>query len=393
VKKRTVEGVDVFNKRVLLRADFNSPVENGKIVDDTRITATMPTIIHLLDRGAKLIICSHQGRPDGKYVEQYSLKPIAEHLRELINKPIKMAPDCVGCQVSSMVDSLMPGEALVLENLRFHKEEEECDESFSKELASLGEIYVNDAFGTCHRKHASIYGVPLILKPAVAGLLLVKELKYLGDTTENPKRPFAVVFGGAKVSDKIKVVYNLEKIADLIVIGGGMSFTFMASQGIGIGTSLVQKDMIDSCRAFLEECRKKGKKVLLPVDNVVADNYKDPTDIKISANGIPDGMEGVDIGPKTSKMFCDELTKCETVVWNGPLGVFEDERFAEGTKTVMKCVAGGVKVSVIGGGDSAAAAAKFGFTNQFTHVSTGGGASLEFLEGKELPGIKVLDDA
>ncbi len=388
--KRSIESVEVSGKRVLLRADFNSPVDHGKIVDDTRIKATMPTIIYLLSRGAKLIMCSHQGRPDGKVDPQYSLAPIANHISELLGKPVLMASDCVGKEVCELANTLTPGYALMLENLRFHKEEEECDQVFSKQLATLGDVYVNDAFGTSHRKHASIYGVPQILKPAVAGFLMIKELQYLGETIKKPKRPFAVVFGGAKVSDKIKAVVNLAPQADIIIIGGGMSYTFLSAMGRKIGNSILQKDQIETCRQFLELTPKD--KVFLPIDVVATDNIKEPKRIVTIDGDVPEGLEGVDIGPKTRELFCKALSKCQTVLWNGPLGVYENPRFANGTREVMECVAKNVPVSVIGGGDSASAAAKFGLSNAFTHISTGGGASLEFLEGKELPGISVLDD-
>lgn len=390
--KRSVESVEVSGKRVLLRADFNSPVENGKVVDDTRIQATIPTIKYLLDRGARLIVCSHQGRPDGMVNPKYSLIPIAHKLSEDMGKPVPMAPDCVGWETKKLVMDLAPGNMLLLENLRFHREEEENDLQFAKELASYAEVYVNDAFGCSHRKHASTFGVPSILRPAVAGFLVIKELQYLDKNIKNPLRPFAVVFGGAKVSDKLKVVKNLASIADFVVIGGGMSYTFLKAKGLEVGKSILQEDMIDKCRDFLHESELAGKKVLLPVDTVVADDFVNPEIVKIVEGSIPDELEGVDIGPKTAELFSSELQKCGTVLWNGPLGVFENDRFAQGTKTVMSSIAGKVKVTVIGGGDSAAAAAKFGLSRAFTHVSTGGGASLEFLEGKELPGVSILDD-
>jgi phosphoglycerate kinase len=390
--KRSVESVEISGKRVLLRADFNSPVENGKVIDDTRIQATIPTIKYLLDRGARLILCSHQGRPDGMVNPKYSLAPIAHKLSEDIEKPVPMAPDCIGWETKKLVMDLAPGNMLLLENLRFHKEEEENDPMFAQELASFAEVYVNDAFGCSHRKHASTFGVPSILKPAVAGFLVIKELQYLDKNIKNPLRPFAVVFGGAKVTDKIKVVKNLACFADIVVIGGGMAYTFLKAQGFGIGNSILQEDMIDKCKVFLAQAKAEGKKVLLPIDSVVADRIDNPEIIKVVDGSVPEGFIGVDIGPKTSELFSSELQKCGTVLWNGPLGVFENDRFAQGTKAVMSSISGKVKVTVIGGGDSAAAAAKFGLSRAFTHVSTGGGASLEFLEGKELPGVSILDD-
>jgi 3-phosphoglycerate kinase len=391
--KKSVEFVNVYNKRVLLRADFNFPLQDGKITDDTRIKRTIPTIKYLLDHNAKLIICSHLGRPDGRRDMEFTLLPVAHRLSLLLNKEVKLAPDCVGPDVEKMVKELRPGHAILLENLRFHAQEEDNEEEFSKKLASLAEIYVSDAFGTAHRKHASTYGVPSILKPAVAGFLLQNEMKYLGDCTTEPQRPFAVVFGGAKLADKIIAVYSLSDKADLVVIGGAMAYTFLKSQGIPVGKSRVAEDMVESCRKFMDEQSQKGKKILLPIDYVVADNIHCPNKVMVTDSPeIPDGFEGVDIGPKTRDMFSWNLKQCNTVLWNGPLGVFENALFADGTQAVMETVANNVPVSVVGGGDSAAAASRFCLTNFFTHVSTGGGASLEFLEGKELPGIAVLDN-
>lgn len=391
--KKSVEFVNVYNKRVLLRADFNFPLQDGKITDDTRIRRTIPTIKYLLDHNAKLVICSHLGRPEGKRDMEYTLLPVAHRLSLLLNREVKLAPDCVGPEAEKLVKELRPGQALLLENLRFHAEEEGNDEEFSRQLARLADIYVSDAFGTAHRKHASTYGVPAILKPAVAGFLLQNEMKYLGDCTTEPQRPFAVVFGGAKLADKIIAVYNLTDKADLVVIGGAMAYTFLKSQGIPVGKSRVANDMVESCKKFMDEQSQKGKKILLPIDYVIADNLNCPKQVMVTDSPeIPDGFEGVDIGPKTREMFSWNLKQCNTVLWNGPLGVFENALFADGTQVVMETVANNVPVSVVGGGDSAAAASRFCLTNFFTHVSTGGGASLEFLEGKELPGIAVLDN-
>ncbi|MEZ4812287.1 MAG: phosphoglycerate kinase [Caldisericia bacterium] len=399
--KKSIEQIDVRDKRVLLRADFNFPLEDGKILDDTRIQLTLPTIRNLIEREAKLIICSHLGRPKGTFDKSLSLKPVADYLSETLGIDVLMVDDCVGQDAKTASENLKSGQVMMLENLRFHKEETENDYWFAYQISELAEIYVSDAFGTAHRAHASNFGVPAILKPAVAGFLLLSELRHLGSILKNPERPFGIVFGGAKVSDKMNAIYNLVECADVIAIGGGMSYTFHHALGHKIGDSLVQPEYLESCREFLEDARLRGKNVLIPFDYVCANEFENPSDIRVVEGyvkdlveivDIPDGYQGMDIGPITRKRFSDALSACETVLWNGPLGVFERDEFAVGTKTVMDAVSKNVKVSIIGGGDSASAASKFGLKSEFTHVSTGGGASLAFLEGKTLPGIAVLDD-
>lgn len=400
--KKSVEQIDVRGKKVLLRADFNFPIASGQISDDTRIKLTMPTIEYLLKKKAKVIICSHLGRPGGKKDPSLSLKPVAEYLSKLLELNIPLVDDCVDEDAKNAISQLEPGQALMLENLRFHKEEEDNDYWFAYQLSELADIYVSDAFGTAHRAHASNFGVPAILKPAVAGYLLLSELKHLGVVLKNPERPLGIVFGGAKVSDKMNVIYNLLDVADVIAIGGGMSYTFHMALGHNVGDSLVQPEYAESCSEFLEDARLRGKQVLIPYDYICADEYEHPTDVRIVTGytkelreivDIPDGYQGMDIGPITRQRFISALSGCETVLWNGPLGVFERDEFAEGTSTVMKMVSQNVKTSIIGGGDSASAVRKFNLMDALTHVSTGGGASLVFLEGKTLPGIAVLDDA
>ncbi|HOO97107.1 MAG TPA: phosphoglycerate kinase [Caldisericia bacterium] len=399
--KKSIESIDVTGKKVLLRADFNFPLEDGKITDDTRIRLTMPTIKYLLDKGAKLVICSHLGRPKGERVEKYSLKPVAKYLSEALGQGVELLPDCVGDCVNAKVNDLQSGQALMLENLRFHKEEENNDYWFAYQLSELAEVYVSDAFGTAHRAHASNFGVPAILKPAVAGYLLLSELKHLGSILEDPDRPFGIVFGGAKVSDKMGAIYNLLGKADVIAIGGGMSYTFHYAMGHKIGNSLVQPEYKESCIEFLEDARLRGKHINIPFDYICANDFENPTDVREVTGyikdfeeivDIPDGFQGMDIGTQTRKRFIESLSQCKTVLWNGPLGVFERDEFSEGTRSVMKAVSETVPVTIIGGGDSASAAAKFGLSKAFTHISTGGGASLAFLEGKKLPGIAVLDN-
>jgi phosphoglycerate kinase len=399
--KKSIEKIDVSGKRVLLRADFNFPLQDGKISDDTRIQLTLPTIKYLLEHKAKLIICSHLGRPKGKRDEKLSLKPVADYLSKILGIDVKMMKDCVGDEVTGAVSQLESGQAIMLENLRFHREETENDYWFAYQLSELADIYVSDAFGTAHRAHASNFGVPAILKPAVAGFLLLSELRHLGSVLSSPERPLGIVFGGAKVSDKMNAIYNLLEMADVIAIGGGMSYTFHHALGHKIGDSLVQPEYSESCRAFLEDVRLRDKQVLIPFDYVCANDFNNPTDVRVVEGytkefkeivDIPDGYQGMDIGPITRKRFINALSACKTVLWNGPLGVFEREEFSEGTSAVMKAISKNVKISIIGGGDSASAASKFKLKSDFTHVSTGGGASLAFLEGKRLPGIAVLDD-
>jgi phosphoglycerate kinase len=404
MNKLTIKDLDLKGKRVLMRVDFNVPLDDKlNITDDTRIRATLPTIKYALDKGAKLVLMSHLGRPDGKVIAKYSLAPCAARLSQLLGKPVKMAKDCIGPEVKAMADGMKPGECILLENLRFHAEEEANDANFAKELASLGDVFVNDAFGTAHRAHASTEGVTKYLKSA-AGFLLEKEIEYLEDKVMNPAKPFVTILGGAKVSDKIGVIENLLDKADSILIGGGMAYTFYAAQGRSIGASKVEKDKIDIAKSLLDKAKQKKVNIVLPVDNVIADKFDANANTKIVGDQIPDGWMGLDIGPKTVEAFKNVLKSAKTIVWNGPLGVFEMDKFAKGTEEVARYIAslsggsccsccGGSKViSIIGGGDTAAAIAKFKLEDKMTHISTGGGASLEYLEGKVLPGIKALTD-
>ncbi len=393
MNKQTVRDVSLKGKKVIIRVDFNVPLEGDKITDDIRIRAAIPTIKYVVDNGAaKVILMSHLGRPKGVgFEKEFSLAPAAKRLAELLGYPVKLMSDCVGADVKSGVASAAEKVAL-LENLRFHKEEEKNDPAFAKELASLADIYVNDAFGTAHRAHASTAGIAAYL-PAVSGFLIEKELQYLGLAVNNPERPLVVILGGAKVSDKIMLIENLLKKADTIIIGGGMAYTFLKAQGINIGNSKLEKDKIDLARTLLEKAKAAGVRVELTEDFVIVPNF-DSNDGKIS-DVIPDGFESLDIGPKTRAKFKKVLDGAKTVVWNGPLGVFERDAFANGTREIAFHLASlkdkGVK-TIIGGGDSAAAVLKFGLDNKMTHISTGGGASLEYLEGKELPGITALND-
>ena len=394
MNKKTVKDIDVNGKKVLVRCDFNVPIdsETGKITDNRRIRAALPTIQYLLDHNAKVILCSHLGRPKGEFNLKYSLKPVAEELSKLLNKDVKLAKDVIGESAKELTTNMKEGDIVLLENVRFHKEEEQNDPEYSKALASMAEIYVNDAFGTAHRAHSSTTGVADYL-PAVSGFLIEKELEFLGGALENPKHPFVAILGGAKVSDKIGVIENLLDKVDTLIIGGGMAYTFYKAQGHHIGTSICEEDKLDLAKSILEKAKEKGVKLLLPVDNHVSSEYSNNGEEKIvDSTEIPDGFMGLDIGPKTIEKFEEAVKDAKTVVWNGPLGVCEFDKFATGTKAVATMLSKLDAITIIGGGDSAAAIEKLGLADKMTHISTGGGASLEFLEGKTLPGIACLQD-
>ena len=391
--KKSVEDIDVSGKKVIVRCDFNVPQdETGRITDDKRIVAALPTIKYLLEHNAAVILCSHLGRPKGEFKMKYSLAPVAERLSELLGKEVKLAKDVIGEDAKKLASELKCGEAMLLENVRFHKEEEKNDPAFAKELASMAEIYVNDAFGTAHRAHASTAGIADYL-PAVCGFLINKEISIMGKALANPVRPFVAILGGAKVSDKIGVINNLIEKCDTIIIGGGMSYTFMKAMGKEIGTSLCEDDKLDLAKDLMAKAEAKGVKLLLPIDTVCADHFAaDATPVVYEAGALPADMMGLDIGPKTVELFSAAVKDAGTVVWNGPMGVFEFDAFAVGTKAMAKAIAESNAVSIIGGGDSAAAVEKLGFADKMSHISTGGGASLEFLEGLVLPGIACLED-
>ncbi len=394
MNKKTVKDIDVNGKKVLVRCDFNVPIdsETGKITDNRRIRAALPTIQYLLDHNAKVILCSHLGRPKGEFNLKYSLKPVAGELSKLLNKDVKLAKDVIGENAKELTANMKEGDIVLLENVRFHKEEEQNDPEYSKALASMAEIYVNDAFGTAHRAHSSTTGVADYL-PAVSGFLIEKELEFLGGALENPAHPFVAILGGAKVSDKIGVIENLLDKVDTLIIGGGMAYTFYKAQGHHIGTSICEEDKLDLAKSILEKAQEKGVKLLLPVDNHVSSEYSNNGEEKmVNSTEIPDGFMGLDIGPKTIEKFEEAVKDAKTVVWNGPLGVCEFDKFATGTKAVATMLSKIEATTIIGGGDSAAAIEKLGLADKMTHISTGGGASLEFLEGKTLPGIACLQD-
>jgi phosphoglycerate kinase len=394
LNKMTVKDIDLKGKRVFCRVDFNVPLdEKGKITDDTRIVAALPTIRYIVAQGGRLILASHLGRPKGTRKPEFSLAPVAKRLSELLDIKITMAPDCVGKEVETLVKQLEEGQVLLLENLRFHKGETDNDPGFSDQLAALADIYVNDAFGTAHRAHASTQGVPSRISPAVAGFLIEKELRYLGQAISNPARPLVAVLGGAKVSDKLPAIEHLLDKVDTLLIGGGMAYTFLKAEGINLGNSLVEKDFIQLASNLLQKAKDKGIRMLLPTDHVAAAEFKADAEHRVCGNDdFPEGWMGLDIGPETVETYSSVLCQAGTVVWNGPMGVFEFAAFAAGTFAVAKALAESNAVSIIGGGDSAAAAKKSGLADQMTHISTGGGASLEFLEGKKLPGIEILTD-
>jgi phosphoglycerate kinase len=387
--KKTVRDIDVKGKRVLVRVDYNVPIKEGKVGDDTRIRAAMPTLNYLLEQGAAVILCSHLGRPKGGPDPKYSLKPVAEYLGTLMGKPVAFAEDCVGPAAETAAKALKPGEVLLLENTRFHPEEEKNDLDLAKKMASLADVYVNDAFGSAHRAHASTEGVARFL-PAVAGFLMEEEIKYLGQAIADPKKPFVAILGGAKVSDKIGVIRNLLGKADQVLIGGGMANTFFKAQGYPMADSLVEDEALDTARELLA---MGGAKLRLPVDMVLGDKFDAEAAMKTTPTGpVPDGWRVLDVGPDTVKAYAKAIKGAGTVVWNGPMGVFEFPRFAEGTFGVAKAVAASRAISVIGGGDSVAAVAAAGLSDKITHISTGGGASLEMLEGLVLPGLAALQD-
>jgi len=397
MQKKTLSSVSIQGKRILMRVDFNVPLDaNKNITDDKRIVESLPSVRKVLDDGGRLILMSHLGRPKGKVNADFSLAPVAKRLSKLIDTPVTMAKDSIGTEVMQQVLAMQDGEVILLENLRFHPEEEANDPDFAKELASLGEIYVNDAFGTAHRAHASTEGITHYVQSAVAGFLIERELLYLGKALQDPERPFVAILGGSKISGKIDVLENLFKKVDTVLIGGAMVFTFFKAQGYEVGNSLVEESKIDLALEILAEAKRKGIKLLLPEDVIVAPAISADAEFRTELiSAIPEGLIGVDIGPKTAELYSNEILSARTVLWNGPMGVFEIDNFASGTMAVAKALADATAkgaITIVGGGDSASAIAKAGLAKEITHISTGGGASLEFLEGKELPGIAALND-
>ncbi|MBS6701346.1 MAG: phosphoglycerate kinase [Clostridiales bacterium] len=392
MNKKTIEDIDVAGKKVLVRCDFNVPLKDGVITSDKRIVSSLPTIKYLLDHNAKVILCSHLGRPKGEVNPEFSLAPVAKRLSELLGKEVKMASDVVGENAQALAASLQNGEAMLLENVRFEKGETKNDPELSKKFAALADLFVNDAFGSAHRAHCSTTGVADYL-PAVCGYLIQKEISVMGTALADPKRPFVAILGGAKVSDKIGVITNLIDKVDTLIIGGGMAYTFFKALGHPIGTSICEEDKVELAGEMMQKAKEKGIKFLIPIDNKVGKEYKPDTEfMAVDSDDLPDGWMGLDIGPRTETLFADAIKGAGTVVWNGPMGVSEWDNFASGTIAVAKAVADSGAISIIGGGDSAAAVQKLGFADKMTHISTGGGASLEFLEGKELPGIACLND-
>ena len=393
MNKKTVRDIDVEGKKVLVRCDFNVPQkEDGTITDNRRIVSALDTIKYLIEHNAKVILCSHLGRPKGEFKKEFSLAPVAEELSKLLGKEVKLAKDVIGPSAKELTDNMKEGDVVLLENVRFHREETDNDPEFAKKLASFVDIYVNDAFGTAHRAHASTAGVAAYL-PAVSGFLIEKEINFMGDALENPKRPFMAILGGKKVSDKIGVIEALLEKVDTLLIGGAMAYTFFKSMGYGVGDSICELDKLDLAQDIMKKAKEKGVKLMLPVDTKVGKEFKPDTESKVvKYTEIPDGWEGFDIGPETIKMYVEELKSAKTVVWNGPLGLSEFEQFAAGTDTIAEALANSDAITIIGGGDSAAAIERMGLSDKFSHISTGGGASLEFLEGKKLPGIECLLD-
>lgn len=399
LSKKTVEDLDVKGQRVLVRCDFNVPLKNGVITDENRIVAALPTIQYLIDHGAKVILCSHLGKPKGEPKPELSLAPVAQRLSEKLGKPVVFAADdnVVGDNAKKAVAEMKDGDVVLLQNTRYRAEETKNGEAFSEELGSLCDLFVNDAFGAAHRAHCSTVGVASYVKESANGYLMAKEVKYLGEAVNNPVRPFVTILGGAKVADKLSVIENLLNKADTLIIGGGMAYTFLAAKGYGVGTSLLDSEKIDYCKEMLARAEQKGVKLLLPVDCKIAKDFPDPIDAPIDvevvpSNEIPADKMGLDIGPKTAELFASEVKNAKTVVWNGPMGVFENPVLAKGTIAVAQALAETDATTIIGGGDSAAAVNQLGFGDKMSHISTGGGASLEFLEGKELPGIAAMSD-
>jgi phosphoglycerate kinase len=396
MNKLSIRDLEMTGKRVFIRVDFNVPLENGRVSDDTRVRETLPTLRLAMERGARLVLASHLGRPKGKVDPKYSLAPVAARLRELLGKSVEFAPDCVGADAEAKSKALKNGDVLLLENVRYHPQEEANDPEFSKQLAALcDDIFVCDAFGSAHRAHASVVGITKFVPQAAAGLLMEREIAYLGKAISNPERPFVSVLGGAKVSDKIEVVQNLMKLADAMLIGGAMAYTFLKSEGKPVGKSLVENDKLELARGLLDEARERNFKLLLPIDHVLAESPDSTMTKTTDIANTPDGWMGLDIGPKTVAQFGQEIAKARTIVWNGPLGMFEKLAFAQGTLAIAKAVAAATKsgaTSIVGGGDSVAAVEQAGVADQISHISTGGGASLEFLAGEKLPGVEALTD-
>ena len=401
LNKKTIRDIDLKGKKVVMRVDFNVPVKDGKIKDDTRIQAALPSIKYILEKGASLVLLSHLGRPDGEKNLEFSLKPTAVQLEKLLGKKVAFASDCIGEEVVKQANALKSGEVMICENTRFYKEEDmkaktdedkQKQDAFVRELAKLGNVYVNDAFGTAHRAHASTALICKYVRPSVAGFLMEKEINYLGNAVANPKRPFVAIIGGAKVSGKLEVLKSLMEKVDTILIGGGMAYTFLKAQGHNIGGSLCENELVDTAKDTLKAAKEKGVKFILPVDNIAADKFDNAANTKIVGNDIADGWMALDIGPKTIEAYKCEIKNAKTIVWNGPMGCFEMPNFANGTMSVCKAVADSGAISIVGGGDSVAAVNQSGITDKISHVSTGGGASLEFLEGKNLPGVTALDD-
>lgn len=399
LNKKSVDDINVKGKRVLCRCDFNVPLKDGKITDENRLTAALPTIKKLLGDGGRVILCSHLGKPKGEPKPELSLAPVAERLSEMLGQEVKFAadPEVVGPNARAAVEAMQDGDVVLLENTRYRAEETKNGEAFSKDLASLCDVFVNDAFGTAHRAHCSNVGVAQLVDTAVVGYLMQKEIDFLGNAVENPVRPFVAILGGAKVADKLNVISNLLEKCDTLIIGGGMAYTFLKAKGFEVGKSLVDNEKIDYCKEMMDKAEKLGKKLLLPIDTTIAADFPSPIDAPIEVSSvdsdkIPADMEGLDIGPKTAQMFADAVKSAKTVVWNGPMGVFENPTLAAGTIAVAKALAETDATTIIGGGDSAAAVNQLGFGDQMSHISTGGGASLEFLEGKELPGVAAANE-